>query len=310
MSFQRKLTNLTNVSAGATATLRIPVGPTYDGILLRLIGNAGANATLANVQSVRLMANAKVVREYDSLAVLNTINQIYGRGAAANAGAAGAVGTDTSVMLHFTRPEIEQFFQSAQLPTLHGINAARTTAFRTGNLNTLTLEFTIAAAYASPSIEAYSVEQPDSQEPIGLIEKVRRFTYTPSGAGTFETLFDIPRGPRIMAIHYSYTAGIIQNMTLKANSIALFDVVSSNAGPLGVGGAANSAGALEDIQRFTSNKPMTAQTGFDTICFVQNGSLDEALRTANLRDLRNTVQLSAGGAMTVLVEYLDTFEGL
>lgn len=310
MSFQRKLTNLVNVASGQTATLRIPVGPTYDRIMLRLIGNGGANANLGNVQNVRLMANAKVIREYESLAVLNSINQIYGRGAAANAGAAGALGTDTSVVLHFTRPEIEQFFQSAQLPTLHGINAARTTALRTGNLNTLTLEFTIAAGYASPSIEAYSDEQPDAMEPIGLIEKLRRFTYTPAGAGDFETLYDIPRGPRIMAVHYNFTAGIIQNMTLKANSVALYDVVSSNAGPLGVGGVANSAGALEDFQRFTSNKPITPQNGYDSIIFVANGSLDEALRTANLRDLRNTVRLSAGGAMTALVEYLDTFEGL
>lgn len=310
MSFQRKLVNLVNVASGASATLRIPIGPTYDRLMLRLIGNGGAGATLANLQNVRLLLNGKVIEEYSDLTVLNTINQIYGRGAAANGGAAGAVGVDTSVCLHFRRPEVQQMTLPDGKTTLYGIDAERVTSLRTGNLGVATLEFTIAAGYVSPQIEAYSDEQPDVSENIGLIKKFRKFVYNAGASGDFDTLYDIPRGPRILAVHYNFTAGIIQRVTMKANSVALLDTLTTNAGPLGVGGAANSFGALEDFQRFSQQNPIAPQSGFDSLIFVSDGNLDEAVRTANLRDLRATLTLSAAGAMNTFVEYLDTFDGL
>lgn len=321
MSFQRKLTNFTNIAPGAVATLRIPVGPTYDRILLRLCGSAtAANFNLANIQNVRLLANAKVIREYADLTVLNALNQFHGLGAAANAGAAGAAGTDTSICFFFRKPYIQQFTYPARpaiatspaMPPrrLYGVEAERVTSFRTANLNTLTLEMLIAAAVVNPLVEAYSDEQPDVSEPVGLIEKVRRFTYAPSAAGDFETLYDIPRGPRIMAIHYNSAGVIINKLTIKANSVALFDTVSTNAGPLGVGGAINSAGALQDFSRFTTQNTESPQPGFNSVSFVQNGNLDEAFRTANLRDLRGTITLAGAVSLPVYVEYLDTFDGL
>lgn len=301
MSFERKLTNLTNLATSATATLRIPVGPTYDRITLRLLGGTGA--AIANITNLRLLANAKVIAEWSDGAVVDAINRTYTRRAAENSGTSAP----TNITLWFRRPEIKQFTlpPSAAFPNglrLLGLDAQRVTSLRTGNLNTLTLEFTPNGTYSgvAGNVEAYSDEVPDSSEPIGLITKTRKFTYTPGAVGAFETLYDIPRGPRIMSVHYKTgTTMTITTQNLKANSVAVMDSLSQ--------------AAQQEFQADDGMTPALTVNSqlYNTLSFITNGNLDEALRTAKLRDLRNTINIGANPAQfDAIVEYLDTYDGL
>lgn len=283
MPFQKKQVNFGNVASGATTTVRLPVGPTYDRIAMRFLGGTGAG--LANVTNVRLLANGKVIQEYADLSVLDDLNKYHGRDAAAG-------GAPFDACFYFRRPEIKSFTWNGR--QLTEIDAERITSLRTRNLDTLTMEFTPNGTYsgASPAnTDIYTDEVPDVSEDFGLITKVKKFSYPFSGAGDFPTLFDIPRGPRIMAIHYK--TSLVTKVSLLANSVALMDNLS--------------IGALQKFQDYDGKVPVAAYAVLD---FIQNGNMDEALRTAALRDLRAIISVSGAITPDVYVEYLDTFNGL
>lgn len=259
--------------AGSNITIKVPTGPTYDGILLI---PSGTGATIARVENIRVLLNSKTVMEFATGTELDDINKYHGRDA--------ADGTLLDLMLYFRRPEVQAFGKAST------IDAERMTSLRTRNLSTFTIECTANASWTAPAMEAYALEAPFAGEDLGFLVKTKRYTYNPGASGDFE-MSDWAKGPRIIAAHFKKSD--VNRISIKTNGYAVIDNVSKDA-----------------IQAFQDQDGRVPVSGYTVADFCQNGNLDEALRTAGLTDLRATANLGSSGALPVIVEYLDTFEGI
>lgn len=172
-----KMPSLSNVSAGQRATLKLPVGKTYEKLVFPWSG-----MTLAQMTNVQLEINGREVQFYASMRELDDINRYYGR-----KGANTTPATDTSgtITLYFRRPEMDV------------LDLQRLTGLGTADVQTLQLSFDIAAG-TTPVVDAYAVKR--GPEPLGLFTKVKRFAASSAVSGEVE-VDNIPRGPRIGAIH-------------------------------------------------------------------------------------------------------------
>lgn len=168
-----KLPTIQNVSAGAAATLSVPVRPTYEKFSLVYSG-----VTLAQIKNIEVSANGKVLQRFESGSQLDFINQFYGRQAA---------GTNSVLTLYMVRPELVELADQ------------RLTALGTADLQTVTIKFDIDAAAAAPVVDAYA--EVSAPQPLGSIVKVRQFPRTFATSGQQE-IDSIPRsGARIAALH-------------------------------------------------------------------------------------------------------------
>lgn len=75
MSYTRRELNMMNVTPGATATLVLPLGMTYERLMLRLAGGL----TKAHLTAIRIRANSKVVHECSALQLeqMNNYTKMY-----------------------------------------------------------------------------------------------------------------------------------------------------------------------------------------------------------------------------------------
>lgn len=285
---KRKLPDVSNVAAGATATIRVPTGPTYDRINLVVGAAAGAAnlaALLAAFTAVRVLINGRVIQEYPSLTVLDDINSYHGRIAASGSG------TQALISLHFRRPEVKSFGKDSDgISVLSEVQAERVTSIRTGDVDTFTVEMTAAPGLTTPTIQAFSEEADGIALPLGFMTKIRRHTYNPAGASDFE-ISDWTRGGRLMAIHVQKADATV--VTIKANNSAVIDAITKTV-----------------LQRMQVEEGRVPVAGYTVVDFIGNGDLDGALVTAGLRDLRTTLTLGSGGATNVFLEYLDVFQGI
>lgn len=166
------------VGAGQTATIRLPIGWTYDQIFLVYAG-----VTLAQMTAIRLKGNGQVFQDYRGADRLDAINKYHGR-AAAN----GVLCIDLNRFGLRTRAGDELTGVGTGVPSQNG----------SVELSTFTLEVDIAAAASAPVLTAYAIQSPPT--PLGMIKHVRQFTYSPSAAGEFE-ISDIPKGHLFNAVH-------------------------------------------------------------------------------------------------------------
>jgi len=169
-----KLPTVANVSAGSTATLKIPVRPTYNMIKFAYSGTA---ITRAMFKNIRLNVNSKPMLEYKNADRLQFINSYYNR--ADNAG---------FFTLHFDRKE------------LHNLTERRITGLGTMDMGTLDITMEIdGAAPGDLKLEAHAIVS--EPMPMGAIVKVKTFPYDSSTSGAKE-ISDIPKVAPIMAVHF------------------------------------------------------------------------------------------------------------
>lgn len=190
MSFKQKLSDVQNAVAGGKCTIQIPAGPTYAGIVLRLLG---ASATLARITNIRFSLNGKPVREYASGTELDFINTYYGYDAAAMPG---------ELYFPFSRIEAQA---AGEMST---VDAENLTALRTGNAGPMSLSFDIDAAYVDASaanITAHAIIIPGAPKPMGLMTFTRRATI--NGVAGDNVVNDTPRVGRVLA-HWCLAADI------------------------------------------------------------------------------------------------------
>jgi hypothetical protein len=164
-----KLPSLTNVSAGSTATLQVPIGVTYHAIELTYSG-----VTLAQMKNIEVQLNGKTFQEFASGQRLQDINAYYGRNVEAG-----------RMVLWFERPEYDN------------IILRRTTAIGTANIATFQVKMDIDAAAAAPVIDAHAIVSPN--RPSVVITKIKQWVVSSSVSGVKEVA-DIPKEGKIAAL--------------------------------------------------------------------------------------------------------------
>lgn len=159
------------VAPGQTATFRLPIGRTYNGLLLGYTG-----VTLAQLTEIRVVANGKVFRRYaGGGAKVDLLNVFSGLNAAAGV-----------LPIYFDRPHMrtrdgEEF---TKLGT--GVTVPNETP-----ITVLTMEVDIDAAAVDPVLTLKAIQSDPAG--VGMLAHVREFTYNAPAIGEYE-IVDLPKG--------------------------------------------------------------------------------------------------------------------
>lgn len=252
------------VVAGQTATLRLPIGLTYHQLWTTFTG-----VTLAQMNEVRLVANGQVVQRFGSGTLLDSYAQFEGRSSAV--GAVSIICIDLDRFGMRTRAGEEFTALGTGLPS------------DPTPVTTLSLEIDIDAAAAATTLVTRAVQS--VPRALGLIKKIRTFTYNPAGAIDFE-IADLPKGDLINQIYIDFSAGNLSRLTIERDNFRVFD---------------RGDDLNERIQTDGIRVPQASQYVYDP---TENGNGSESLVTEGVNDLRFTLTHSAAATDTIAVVYI------
>lgn len=184
-----------NVSAAGLATVSLPIGMSYNKIILALGGGAFTKSMITNV---KVKVNGKTVWENTGsrLDLQNTYR---------------ALGVSASyLVIDFTEPKAKTMAEQY----LGNINTAQ-------GVSSMTVEITIAGA-TTPTLDSYAELGPPA--PLGLMAKQILFTSSNGGAGKFPLkLIDLAnRGAIIKRVHFAH-GGNLTLLEVKKNGIVIHD---------------------------------------------------------------------------------------
>lgn len=266
-----KLPSLSNVQASSTATLNAPPGRSYDRIIFNYSG-----VTLAQLKNIRVEVDGKPIQEFKDGVQLIDINKYYQRH-----------DKDGFFTLWFARPEMNSLEHQRLTRLGTGVGSGDNAQ---GVVQTLQISMDIDAAAEAPKIEAHAVQSDPS--PLGYITKVKQFVMSSATAGNFE-IDSIPKGPRILAIHFFKSD--VTKVEVEQNSRKITE---------------GSKDLMEFLQRESERAPMTAKA--TTVDYTMEQDLFNSLETRPdlIRDQRFRLTLASPGEVRVVVEYLDGFAGI
>ncbi|RQW61028.1 major capsid protein P2 [Vibrio viridaestus] len=169
----RDCPSFSNVQAGSTATLQLPLGLTYHMLYLNFAG-----VTLAQMKNIRIEVDGKPIKKWTDGNRLNAENKHYGRGDA----------TASILPIFFTRTELEE------------INQRRVFALGTSDVQTMSLLIDIDSGATAPVLKATSVRS--ATAPMGYITRIHEFKHSSAVSGEVE-IDNIPlrSNAAIAAIH-------------------------------------------------------------------------------------------------------------
>lgn len=277
MKIRKKLPSIYGVSAGNTASLDLPLGKTYESITLEYSG-----VTLEQLKNIRVVLNGKTIQEYVSGARLAAFNKFYGLDD--NAG---------YLTLHFVRPEMANLKQRhfTAIPT--GKNTRIKVANELKPIESFQLYFDVDAAAANPVVIAHASQSLVKPDFLGQFIKVKRYVHGANTVGQFE-IDKIVRGPAIRAIH------MIDSDDTNDTTPTKLEIEMDSYIPY----EASRALAIED------QPERSMQAGMYSVDFAHNGDFGECLLTADAQDFRVRPTIAETGKLDVVVEYLDTFDGI
>lgn len=265
-----KLPSLSRVTAGAKATLEVPVGPTYYGITFSATGTSLA---VEHIGRIDVYLDGKVVQTYKDLQRLIDLNGYYNR----------STDTVNEFMLHFFRAE------------LMDVVYRRATGFGTQDVSTFHIEMQLdAAAPADIAITAHARANPAS-EPLGAFFKVREYPFSSAVAGEVE-IDKLPRQAFYGAVHL---------FKPDVNSVQV--EVGTNEGQVRIIDATKAV--LEREQKEASPKarvPVTAKATH--IDMMLEGDVAQSIDTRDLKDFRLKLDLGTAGAVDIITETLGTIQ--
>lgn len=247
-----RLPSVANVAAGSDASVNIPVGPTYENIVLAL-----TNITLAQITDIELRLAGKPVMKFKSGTELDNINKHWGRGASASG----------LLTLHFRRPE----FNMVGDQKLFNIGTA--------DLPTASLHFHIDAACVSPAVLAYCTQNNVPQK-LGIITKVKRFPFNSAVTGEVD-IDNIPRtGARIAAVHLVKTD--VSAVKVDVDSVNVYNASKTLGAQMQTqAGRTPQTGAMTTVDFLLGEDPMQALR----TAGVQDLRIKPTLDTAGAMDL-------------------------
>ncbi|WP_287796248.1 major capsid protein P2 [Idiomarina sp.] len=181
-----KLPSLSNVSAGSTATLEVPLGVTYQRIMLEYSG-----VTAAQIKNIEVLIDGKAIWKLRDGTMLNDLNEYYQRN------------PESGVLdFWFIRPEFDN------------IDLRLLTAIGTIGVKTFQIKFDIDDAATNPKVSGYATKSVNSE--LGMITKIKMYEKASSVEGVQE-VDNIPKEGRWAAVHH-YGKGDISEVELSANS--------------------------------------------------------------------------------------------
>lgn len=267
-----KLPSLTNVAPGSTATLNCPTGRSYDRIILET-----KNLARAQIRNLRVEIDSKPIREYRDAVQLADLNGYYGLHDEAG-----------FISIWFNRKEMNSL--DHQRVTRLGTGVRDATGQIVGGINTFQVSFDIDEAAENPQVTAHAIQSDPS--PLGMITKVKQFVFASAVAGQFE-IDSIPRGPRILAIHFFKSD--VNRVEVEQNSRKVVEAPKA---------------LLEFLQRESKRMPMSAKA--TTVDWTMESDLYNSIETRPdlIQDQRFRLSLATPGEVRVVVEYLDYFQGI
>lgn len=274
MKTTRAMPAFNGVAEGATATLNMPIGLTYHGLILTRGGTVFTNA---NLGEIRLKANGREVMVMTG-AQLDACNLFDGHAAA----------TATLSYIDFERPNL--LTRAGRELTAIGTGYQQVLGkgradYNPTPISTLQLEVDISGSTA-PTLSAKAVQSGPS--PLGTLKKRRRFSYSIAGAGDYE-IADLPRGDLIDKVWIFHT-GNVTGVKLDRDNFRAFD---------------RTDGENDLIQTDGVRVP---QANLFVIDPSERGNGGEALVSA-VNDFRLILTTSAADTATVIVDYLGGLQG-
>lgn len=182
----RKGQSFESVGAGQTAVTRLPIGLSYERILVPYSG-----VTLAQMTEARLIANGETIRTWRDLTKLDTQNQFDGMTAA-----------NGILVFNLIRHGLRT--RAGEELTKIGTGAPRSED-NPNPITTFALEIDIADGVAAPVLGVPKLHQ-DLPMPTGIVVKSKQYNYSASQAGIFE-IADLPKGELVNRIFF-YSANI------------------------------------------------------------------------------------------------------
>lgn len=278
---QVKLNSFSNVTAGNTATLQLPLGRTYDQIGIQFSG-----ITLAQMKNISVEVNGKAIQTFKDGKELADLNKFYGRNT-----------TATILDFHFKQPEMktlaEQRMFGLGTASLNHPAQSQLEADQSPAIQVVTLVMDIDAAAANPKLSAFAIQSDPSS--LGSIVKVKRFPIAVNAGLNEYDKIPRPASARIKAIHVISEATIESVVTKVDNvDIAELDRV-----------------IVEKIQVGNGRAP---QANIATTDFCLEGDMKQAVPLKGIQDLRLHITTADDTASqtfaTLVVEYFDTLSGI
>jgi hypothetical protein len=191
-----KNTPFNNVVANGVATVNLPIGMSYNKVILAL----GGTFTKSMITQINVKVNGKII--YQAIGSrLDLINQYRGLTAAAG-----------FLTIDFTEPRAKTMTEQY----IGNINTAN-------GVSSMTVEVTIAGATA-PTLDSYAELGPPAA--LGVLAKHIPFTGSYASSGKFPMkLIDITnRGGIIKRVHFAH-GGNLTAVEVKKNGIVIWDNV-------------------------------------------------------------------------------------
>lgn len=266
-----KLPSFSNVTAGNTATLELPLGRTYDKLHINYSG-----VTLAQMKNIRVEVNGKPILEFKDGQALANYNKYFGRNT--------AVGV---LDLCFKRDEMKTLAEARAF----GLGTASPEGAPA--IANVTLRMDIDAAAAAPALTAYAIQS--NPGPIGFITKVKNFPVSLNAGVTEVDKIPRPQSARIAAIHI-VTDATLEKLEVELDSIKIFELPKTLA---------------EKIQVDHERSPQADRATADFIlegdmlqALPMQGVQDFRVR------IFSDAGTAAGTPATVVVEYFDGLPGI
>jgi len=264
-----KLASVSRVAPGLRGTIDIPIGPTYERVILVFTAAAGLDAL--DIGRTDVLINGNPIQTFKDGQRIIDLNTYYAREAD---------------IVTAARMELAIHFNRAELADNIWRNAA---GIGTANVATFSIEFDVASgAPADIACVAYAQVDPTRQN-LGIFTRIREFPANAVSAGVYEH-DKLPRGAWYSAVHM-FKADI-SNTEVEANGVKIIDATKA------VG---------ERFQKGAQPRarvPLTAKATH--VDFITDGNLTDSLPTAGLQDFRVKATCGSNGAFDIVTETLDT----
>lgn len=271
-----KIVNIENVLAGRRATVRLPLGPTYDKIHFAL-----TNCVAADLTNIKLELSGILVSDIASGALMQKVDSYLGRTHEAG-----------FLTWHFNEDDV-----------LAELQEGRFFGLATQGLTSATISFDIAAGLTDPAIDVF-VERSEPWPAVG--QWIRKFRSYPvnqaAGAFTDTTTLPLPRNPQVpgpngamidqpvYAARYYVEKSDIQEVKLTIDSVVFSDLPKAT---------------QEYMQRRYKRVP---QSGMNVIDFTLQGDMRQAFPLLpTIQDYRIQHKAATSGQTLIHVDYYDRF---
>lgn len=265
MGYKTRIINVQNVAANQKAIINLPLGPTYDKLMLDLSGNSAYTAINGQVTNIEIKANGRRI-------FVDTAANIHYRNAFR-----GLYVDALRLMIDFTEPMARG-----------GANEQLLASIPSAMLKSLTVEVQFGNNGA-PSMNVFAESRGPSENPFIL----KRLDFTQSFAQSGLQTLLLPSGASGGIIKRAYlhpntnASTTITAVDLRVNRVSIWDTTKD---------------MIEYNQRV--NK-LTPQSMFLALDFVEDGNLAQALNTERAKEIELRLNLNAACSITGYVDYID-----